>query len=144
MSFSALLIIGVILAVGLIAAELYWNSWRSGKAFCSPLPSLYQSRSNQKDVWRRDYEGKSAETADAVLTLLCESFIFNPESRYQFLPDDRIADIYQEIYPRWKTWFSGDCMEFELFGLGLEERFGFDASQWRPDITIGEIVDSIK
>jgi hypothetical protein len=79
--------------------------------------------------------------ADAVLTMLCEAFMFNPDDRYKFGPDDQVTDIYRARYPRWKGCWSGDSMEIESLMVDIEKQYGIEIEDWRPDISLGEIVD---
>lgn len=130
--------------VALVAANLIWNSWRSGRAFCSPLPQPFRSRESQEDAWRRRYyNAESMAKADAVLRMVCEAFLFNRDSRYRFVPDDRLRHIYQSCYPRWKFWRFGDSMELESLSFAFRKEFGIEIAQHFPDITLGGVVNLV-
>jgi hypothetical protein len=121
----------------LVAVAIAWDSWRSGKAFRSPLPRRYRNRDSQEAIWHERYSGEMG-IADTVLLMLCDAFTFNPDHRYMFRPDDRYIDLYRGRYPWWKV---ADCMETERFGMELEKRFGIDVSKRIAEITLGDIVD---
>lgn len=137
MTTGYLILIGV---VALVLAGIIWDSLRSGRAFCAPLPPPYRSRGSQEDAWRQRWDAEAMEKADALLKMLCDSFSFNPDHRYNFAPDDRLQDIYRSRYPRWKFWQLGDSMEIESLGMSLEEQFGIDISEQYPSVTLGDIV----
>jgi hypothetical protein len=83
------------------------------------------------------------EKADTVLRMLCEAFLFNWDNRYMFAPDDRLQDIYQSCYPRWKFWRLGDSMELESLSLALRNEFGIEIVEHCPEITLGGLVDVV-
>jgi hypothetical protein len=136
-----MVIIGFVIVAVLFGVEISWKSWRSGGVLCTPLPQPYRHRQSQEAAWRQHYVGEAMEYADTILTIVCDAFCFNPDSRYQFARDDRILDIYRNFYPRWWFWLGTDCMEIESLLGDLNKKFGFEASNWHEDITIGDIVD---
>jgi hypothetical protein len=91
-------------------------------------------------VWR-DRFGDGLGNADAVLTMLCDAFGFNPDDRYKFAPDDQVMGIYRACYPRWKVWEWGNSMEIESRMMDLDRHYGIDVPDWRSDISLGEIVE---
>ncbi|MDY0170544.1 MAG: hypothetical protein RBS80_28650 [Thermoguttaceae bacterium] len=135
MTTGLLIVLGIL---ALVVVAVGWDSWRSGKAFCSPIPRRFRDRESQEAIWQERIPGETQATADAILRMLCDAFTFNPDDRYKFWPDDRYCDIYQARYPWWKV---ADCMETEWFGMELEKRFGIDISERLSTITLGEIVD---
>jgi len=68
-------------------------------------------------------QDKDREKADALLTMLCEAFSFNPDVRYQFAPTDRIMDVYRVCYPRWMFWRIADATEIESLMMDFSTRF---------------------
>lgn len=134
-------IVIVILAVivALVALGVLWDSWRSGRAFGTPIPRPYKSRDLQETMWR-DRCGDGLGEADAVLTMLCEAFGFNQDDRYKFGPDDQIMDIYRARYPRWMGW-SGDSLEIESLMVELEKQYGIAVEDWHADISLGDLVE---
>ena len=102
----------------------------------------YRNRDSQEAAWRQCCSEKIGE-ADAVLTMLCEAFEFNPDDRYKFGPDDRITDIYRACYPRWKVWRLGNSMEIESLVIDLDKRYGFEVEEWLWESSLGEIVELV-
>jgi len=137
---TGIVIMVVVVIVALAALGVLWDSWRSGRAFCTPIPRPYRNRDSQEAVWQDRY-GERLSDADAVLTMLCEAFEFNPDDRYKFGPDDQVTDIYGARYPRWKGCWSGDSMEIESLMMDLDKQYGIEIEDWRPDISLGDIVE---
>lgn len=132
--YILLLAIGLLVVLGILR-----ESWQSGRLFCAPLPRPYRNRDSQQDEWRGRY-GEDADEVDAVLTIVCDAFLFNPDDRYKLKPDDRIMGIYEAVYPRWKVWLATDSMEIETLAMNLDENFGIETSEWHPEITVSEII----
>ncbi len=107
-----------------------------------PLP--YRKRESQESIWRERYGHDMLVDIDALLTLLCNAFAFNPDDRFRFAPDDQIMDIYRGCYPRWSLWLIGDSMEIETLMTDLTDRFGIAGSQWFAEITLGRFTDLIR
>jgi hypothetical protein len=137
---TGIVIMVVVMIVALVGLGILWDSWRSGRAFCTPIPRPYKGRGSQETAWR-DRCGEGLGEADAVLTILCEAFGFNSDDRYKFGPDDQVMGIYRGRYPRWKVWEWGDSMEIESLMMALDTQYGIDVPDWRPDISLGDIVE---
>lgn len=105
------------------------------------LPSPYKTRPLQPKVWKQHFGAESYSFCELVLTELCDAFLFTQESRFRFLPDDRLAAIYHACHPPWKFWDWGDSMELETLAQNLEKRFGIDLTKGHSEITLGEIVE---
>lgn len=129
----------LILLVVLVGGIILWDSRRSRRLFCVPLPRAFRGRESQENVWRNICDYALLEKADAFLSMLCEAFSFNPDDRYQFAPDDRIMDVYRACYPRWMFWRIADSMEIESLMMDLSRRFHFDDEEFY-EMTLGEIV----
>ena len=133
-------VLAVLLAVlALVAISVVWDWRRSGRPFCSPIPHSYQDRMSQEAAWRQRC-GEKIGDADAVLTMLCEAFGFNPDDRYKFVPDDNVKDIYRACYPRWKVC---DEMEIESLMMDLEKRYGVEVEEWLWEAPLGEVVKRV-
>jgi hypothetical protein len=137
---TSIVIVILLMIVALVALGVLWDSWRSGRAFCTPIPRPYKGRGSQEAVWR-DRCGDGFGEADSVVTLLCDAFSFNPDDRFKFGPDDQVMDIYRARYPRWKGCWSGDCMEIESLMVELEEQYGISVEDWHADISLGDLVE---
>ncbi len=66
---TGIVIVILVVIVALLALRVCWDSWRSGRAFCTPIPRPYKGRGSQEAVWR-DRCGDGLGEADAVLTML--------------------------------------------------------------------------
>jgi len=130
----------LILLVVLVGGIILWDSRRSRRLFCVPLPRAFRGRESQENVWRKTCDDALLEKADTFLSMLCEAFSFNPDDRYQFSPDDRIMDVYRACYPRWMFWRIADSMEIESLMMDLGRRFHFDDEEL-SEMTLGEIVE---
>lgn len=129
-----------ILLVLLVSAKILWDWKFSDCPFHTPLPHPYRDRNSQEEVWKHRCQGDALDRADALLRTLCDAFSFNSDDRYRFAPTDRIRDIYQACYPRWRFWIVGDSMEIESLCIDLSRKFAVEAGSWHADITLGEIV----
>ena len=129
-------------ALILVAISVLWDWRRSGRLFCSPIPRPYQDRDSQEAAWRQRC-GEKMDDADAVLTMLCGAFEFNPDDCYKFGPDDKVTDIYRARYPRLKGCWSGDSMEIESLMVDIEKQYGIDVEEWHSAISLGEIVELV-
>ena len=137
---TGIVIMVVVVIVALVAISVLRDWRRSGRLFCSPVPRPYQDRNSQEAAWRQRC-GEKMDDADAVLTMLCEAFEFNPDDRYKFSPDDKVTDIYGACYPPGKGCWSGDSMEIESLMMDLEKQYRIDVEEWHSDISLGEIVE---
>jgi len=134
-------IVMAVIAV-LAAASILWGWWKSGRLFRKSMPAPYRDRESQKVAWQQRC-GTVLGEVDAVLTVFCDAFSFNSDDRYKFGPDDTVTDIYRACYPRWKFWQIGDSMELESLMLDLKREFGIEAEAWRPDISLGDVVELV-
>lgn len=130
----------LILPVVLVGGNILWDSRRSRRLFCVPLPRVFRDGKSQTTAWRKICDDALLKKADAFLFMLCEAFSFNPDDRYQFAPDDRIMDVYRSCYPRWMLRRISDSMEIESLMMDLSRRFHFDDAEFY-EMTLGEIVE---
>ena len=105
------------------------------------LPSPYKTRPLQTELWRRRFGAEAYSVCELVLSELCDAFLFDQDSRHRFLPDDRLAAIYEACHPRRKFWVWGDSMELETLAQNLKKRFGIELSKEHSEITLGDIVE---
>ncbi len=141
---TSVIVIGLLIAVALIGLQILWDWRRSGRLWCGPIPLPYRKRESQEGVWRERYGHDLLADIDALLTLLCNAFAFNPDDRFRFGPDDQVMDIYRGCYPRWAFWLVGDSMEIETLMTNLKDRFGIESNQWFAEITLGSFADLIR
>jgi hypothetical protein len=123
----------------LVGGTILWDCRRSRRLFCVRLPRPFRDRQSQVTTWTQAHSDEDREKADALLTILCEAFSFDPDERYQFAPTDRIMDVYRACYPRWLFWRIADAMEIESLMMDLSTRFHLDDDEL-SEMTLGEIV----
>lgn len=81
------------------------------------LPEVYRSRPSCEELWLAKYSPANDHLAEAILTLLCDVFGFDQRHRFQFSPDDRLPDIYCQIYGKRRR--AADAMEIETLNLAV-------------------------
>ena len=135
------LLLALLLVV--VAATVVRDWMRSGRPFCVPLPRPFRDRQSQEAAWRQACQDESLDSADTLLQTLCEAVSSNPDDRYRFAPTDRILDVYQACYPRWRFWNLADSMEMETLLMELQRRFQLDDTE-ALEITLAEVVELMK
>jgi len=133
------ILLAVVLAA--VVGGLLWDWRRSGRMFRVPIPPPYRNRTSQEAVWQERYSDARLLHVERILSALCDAFMFNPEDRYKFSPDDRLQDIYRACYPRWKIWQFGDSMEIESLIMILEKEDGIEILNYCPEISLGDLVE---
>jgi len=131
------ILIGIAAVPVILAIELFWNRWRTGRFFCTLLPRRFRDRSTQQAAWDDRYQHNSPPEVEHVLDLICDIFAFHPGNRYQFSPEDRLLDIYRACYPSRWAWLQGDCMEIESLMIALD----IEAAELNPDASLGDLVE---
>lgn len=106
------------------------------------LPVPFDGRLPDEHLWRGGF-GDDFARADRVLCIFCDAFMFDPEERYRFRPEDSIPEIYCAVYPSRNT---PDCLEHLFLIEGLEKEFGFkfDDSRLEKIESFRQIVDEIR
>lgn len=107
---------------------------------CRRLPRRYVDRGDQRSVWQELFTAEEMIHVDAMLRVVCQSFLLSEDDRYHFSPSDTVADVYRSLYPRWRFWRIGDMMELETLFLSLEHDFGVDVSRLHAGIELSELV----
>ena len=133
----------LIVLIVLVVGSILWDCQRSRRLFCVPLPRLYRDRQSQLAAWKRACSDDVMDKVDHLLRILCESFSFNLDDRYQFAPTDRIMDVYRSCYPRWMFWRIADAMEIESLTMDLQRRFQLNDAEL-SEMTLAEVVELIK
>lgn len=147
MEFIPTILVAILLVPVVLAADSIWRWWRSGRWGRDIMPRPYRNHNSKEHLWRERFRGRAIERANDVLAAICDAFIFNPDFRYNFSPDDTILQIYQSVYPRADSWFwwwsvGCDAQEIDTLRMTLGKRFGFPEAEWRNELTIGEIVEA--
>ena len=100
----------------------------------------FWSRSCTGRAWKRRFPAASAKEIRAFLHLFCKAFTFPRSRALHFLPEDRVADIYQARNP--PEYGLPDSMDIEDFAERLAEAYQLELqSFWRDDLTLGEVFD---
>ncbi len=131
------ILIGIALVPVVLAVQLLWNRWRTGRFFCIPVPRPYRDRPSQQAAWDDRYQHMPPPEVDRVISLICDTFLFHPDNRCKLAPADRLMDIYRACYPRRWGWLRGDCMEIENIMMTLK----IEPADVTPDISLGDLVD---
>jgi len=124
----------------LIAALIIWVYLKEFK-----LPKPYQHRSCMGKKWKLMFPEAKNKDIRLFLTCFVEGMAFDEADKLKFEPQDKIIDVYKNIYggkiPR------GDEMECEYFVQSVAEEFEMDLDQvmkaWSEDTTLGEFFDFI-
>ena len=94
----------------------------------------FWSRSCTGRAWKRRFPAASAKEIRAFLQLFCKAFTFPRSRALHFLPEDRLADIYQVRNPPGAG--LPDSLDIEDFAERLAEAYELELqSFWRDDLT---------
>ena len=103
------------------------------KLFSEPeIFQQYRERESTKSIWTQRYSQSEIPIIERVLHLFCTSFGFwenDKKDWFKFLPEEKLFDIYEAIYPPQKFWPRFDGLEFEELVEGLEKDFLTKKSQ---------------
>src|SRR4051794_33765723 len=120
------------------ALILVWSA-RAALAVRKNLQPFW-SRSCTGRAWKRRFPTAPAKEIRAFLHLFCKGFTFPRSRALHFLPEDRLADIYQARNP--PEYGLPDSLAIEDFAERLAEAYQLELpSFWRDDLTLGEIFD---
>ena len=131
------ILIGVAATPLIVAIELLLNRWRTGRFCCIPVPRPYRDRTSQHSAWDDRYQHVPPAEVEHVILSICDAFLFHPDNRDKFAPDDRLLDVYRACYPRRWYWLQGDCMEIENIMIAL----GIHSDALHPETSLGDLVD---
>ena len=98
-----------------------------------------QSRPDHSMRWQTEFPN-DMPTADRVLAIFCDAFIFDEQHKYKFVPEDAVAVIYENT-----TGPIGDELQCEQLVAEIEQAFGVDLTErdWGERLTLGEIVHHV-
>jgi len=89
-------------------------------------------------AWKRRFPGTPARDIRAFLHVFCAAFTFPRSRALSFLPEDRLADMYQAQNP--PEYGLPDSESLEVFAEQLAATYGLDLrSFWRDDLTLGDV-----
>lgn len=101
------------------------------------LPKRFLSRGCMGREWRRRFPSASKQAIRRFLGIFLESFDLPIRHELRFSPDDKILDIYRDMYSGWAC---VDELELERFVMAVREEYGFDLGEGNNQaITLGEV-----
>jgi propanediol dehydratase small subunit len=104
---------------------------------CSSLPKRYRSRKCEGPQWRKAFPQAKKDEIREFLLLFTSAFAFKDSEKLQFSPNDRIWEIYRDLYPnRWLA----DALELETLTDELNTKLGIALDDvWSETLTLGEV-----
>ncbi|WP_440056539.1 hypothetical protein ACSLBF_20755 (plasmid) [Pseudoalteromonas sp. T1lg65] len=127
---SAEYIIGIIVFLVIV----YWSS--------ETLPKKYRSRKCMGRSWKTEFPNSSKEDIRKFLLLFTDSFAFSENDKLKFEPNDKLLDIYRELYP--SKWMA-DALEFETLADEVSKKYGVKLNDvWHDNLTLGELYSGVK
>ena len=123
----------LILVIALLILFL-WNS--------DSLPRQYRIRTCAGKKWKTSFPSASKKEIREFLLFFVNAFAFNDSNKLKFEPDDRLIDIYKNLYPhKWQA----DALEFETLAGDLNDIYGIHFDEiWHDRLTLGELFKAIK
>ena len=74
--------------------------------------------------------------------MFVSAFAFADKDKLKFRPDDKILDVYRNLYP--SLWMP-DALEFETLTYDLKKQYALDLETiWSDDLTLGELFSHIR
>ena len=121
----------------LIVAVLIWAT-----VFDGTLPNKYRKRSCTGKNWKKAFPDTSKDEIRKFLLLFTDAFAFSPKNKLKFEPEDKVIDIYRELYP--SKWMA-DALAVETLASDLEKEYciKFD-DVWHDNVSLGEIFSKVK
>ena len=110
--------------------------------FGGTLPKKYRNRSCTGENWKKAFPKTSKEEIRTFLLLFTSAFAFSPKNKLKFEPEDKVMDIYRELYP--SKWMP-DALEIETLADDLEKEYSVNFNDlWHENVSLGEIFSKIK
>lgn len=105
--------------------------------FGTSLPKRYQSRKCEGAQWRKAFPQAPKDDIREFLLLFASAFAFRDSEKLKFSPNDRVSEIYRDLYPnRWVA----DALELETFTDDLNAKHGLMLGEiWSEKLTLGEV-----
>ena len=103
---------------------------------------VYRLRSCMGKKWISTFPDSSKSEIREYLQIFIDAFAFSNKDKLQFEPNDKILDVYKELYPsRW----SADALELETFAEDIEAKYNFNLNKfWYEELTLGELFYRVK
>jgi propanediol dehydratase small subunit len=101
------------------------------------LPKFYRERHCAGNKWQDEFPAADKREVRRFLSVFAGAFGFRDRDKLKFRPDDRLLDIYNQIYP-----LKGlpDALELETLSGSLRKQYGIDLENlWSRELTLGEL-----
>ena len=120
--------VGVLIVIGILQT-----------IFVDQLPKRYRARSCMGRDWQQRFPAASKQQIRKFLDLFLDAFAFRAEHRLKFSPDDKVIDVYRQLYP--KPELTPDSLECETFVMLIEKEYGveFPEDFGESEPTLGDI-----
>jgi hypothetical protein len=129
MSVTYIVILGIVI---FLASAFYVDG----------LPKKYRLRKCMGKHWKSEFPNSSKKEIREFLILFTDAFAFSNNDKLNFSPDDKIYDIYSELYP---SKFGVDSLELETLAIDIENQYSLCFNElWSEDLTLGELFSRIK
>ena len=110
--------------------------------FDGTLPKKYRNRKCMGKKWKKEFPNTANEEIRKFLIFFTDAFAFPDKSKLKFEPEDKLLDIYRELYP--SKWIP-DALEFETLAECLEKNHGILFNDiWHEELTLGEVFTKVK
>jgi len=105
--------------------------------FGTSLPKRYRSRKCEGAQWRSAFPQAPKDEIREFLLLFTSAFAFRDSEKLQFSPNDRVWEIYRDLYPnRWVA----DALELETLTDDLNAKYDINLAEiWSEKMTLGEV-----
>ena len=80
-----------IVGIGVILVIFYW--------FGDTLPKKYRNLNCMGKNWKAEFPKSTKEDIRGFLLMFTDSFAFSSVDKLKFKPNDKLFDIYRELYP---------------------------------------------
>ena len=126
-----------IIASIFIIAVLVWAI-----VFDGTLPKKYRMRSCTGRNWKKAFPDTPNHEIRKFLLLFTDAFASSSNNKLKFEPEDKIIDIYRELYP--SKWMA-DALEVETLADDIEKEYGVKSNKfWHDNVTLGDIFKVVK
>ena len=105
--------------------------------FDSTLPKKYRNRKCMGRNWKKSFPNTPNEEIRKFLILFTDAFAFSNKNKLKFEPEDKLLEIYRELYP--SKWMP-DSLEVETFAEYLEKEYRINFNEmWHEELSLGEV-----
>lgn len=110
--------------------------------FDETFPIKYRNRKCMGKKWKESFPNTPSKEIRSFLILFTDAFAFSNKNKLKFEPDDKILEIYRELYPH--KWMA-DSLEVETLADDLGKEYSINFNEiWHDELSLGEIFSKIK